>query len=148
MKINVKIDNQNYEVNIGDLKSRPIIATVDGQSFEVYPEEEVRMATPVTPAPVVQASVSAPAAAAPIPVHAAPAAASGISTVKAPIPGVIVSISVKEGDTVKKGQELIVLEAMKMKNSIRAQRDGKVIAIKVKIGDHVTQSQSMIDLGD
>lgn len=149
MKINVKIENQTYEVHINDLNARPIIATIDGQCFEVTPEENVRLAAPVAaPAPAapvaaVPAPVAAPAAA---PV-AAPAA-KGANTVNAPIPGVIITIGVKEGDAVKKGQEVVVLEAMKMKNSIRAQRDGKVVSIKVKVGDHVAHSQALIELGD
>ena len=151
MKINVKIENQTYEVNIGDLNTRPIIATIDGQNFEVYPEEQVRVATPVAvSAPMVQAAMPTPApvaAPAAAPANSAPAGKSGAAVI-APIPGVIVTIGVKEGDQVKKGQELLVLEAMKMKNSIRAQRDGKVVSIKVKIGDHVIHSQALLELGD
>lgn len=156
MKINVKIENQTYEVIVGDLNARPIIATIDGQNFEVTPEVPVRVAAAPQPviAPVAPVAAVAPApvaAPAPAPVAAQPAAASGgksMNAVLAPIPGVIINISVKEGDMVKKGQELIVLEAMKMKNSIRAQRDGKVTSIKVRIGDHVTHSQALLELGD
>lgn len=156
MKINVKIENQTYEVIVGDLNARPIIATIDGQNFEVTPEMPVRVAAIPQPvmAPAVPVAATAPApvaASAPAPVAAQPAAASGgksMNAVIAPIPGVIISIGVKEGEMVKKGQELIVLEAMKMKNSIRAQRDGRVTAIKVKIGDHVTHSQALLELGD
>ena len=73
--------------------------------------------------------------------------ASGKS-VLAPIPGVIIAISVKPGDSVTRGQELCVLEAMKMKNAIRASRDGKIAAILVNVGDHVKNSQVLIEFTD
>ncbi len=150
MKIKVKIENQTFDVSVGDLNARPVIATVDGQSFEVYPEELPRVAAPVMTVAPVAAPVAAPVPAA-VPVAApvaAGSAAGGASVVKAPIPGVIVAVAVKEGDAIKKGQEVCVLEAMKMKNSIKAQRDGKVIAVKVKVGDHATKDQVLIELGD
>jgi biotin carboxyl carrier protein len=150
MKIKVKIDNQTFEVAVGDLNARPVIATVDGQAFEVYPEDLPRVASPAMAAPVAVAPVAVPAAA---PAAAATAPTSGgakggTDIVKAPIPGVIVTIAVKDGDPVKKGQEVCVLEAMKMKNSIKAQRDGKVVSVKVKVGDHVTNGQTLVELGD
>jgi biotin carboxyl carrier protein len=68
--------------------------------------------------------------------------------VTAPIPGVIISIAVKEGDIVKFGDEICVLEAMKMKNAIRANRAGKVAAICVTIGDQVRHGQTLIEYTD
>ncbi len=154
MKIKVKIENQTFDVAVGDLNARPVIATVDGQTFEVYPEDLPRVVAPV----MATVPLTAPVAAAPIapsapaPLSSASIAASGASgganVVKAPIPGVIVSVVVKDGDPVKKGQEVCVLEAMKMKNSIRSQRDGKVISTKVKVGDHVQKDQVIFELGD
>jgi len=67
------------------------------------------------------------------------------STVIAPIPGVIVEITTNIGDSVTYGQELCVLEAMKMKNSIRANRDGLIKKILVSVGDHVRQSQVLME---
>lgn len=156
MNVKVRIENQTYEVNIGDLSTRPIQVTVNGQFMEVWPEESrsvasstARIETPATspmPAPV----AAAPVVAAPVPtaIPEALSDVSKISAVKAPIPGVIVSIAVKEGDSVKKGQELCVLEAMKMKNSIRSSRDGIVGAINIKVGDHAQQSQVLIEYKD
>jgi biotin carboxyl carrier protein len=145
MKMKVKINNQTFEVTLGDLNARPIVATVDGQTFEVYPEG---MPAVQAPAPVIPAQVSAPApavAAAPAPVAKAPAGGSDKGqAVVAPIPGVIVAVAVKEGETVTRGQELCVLEAMKMKNSIRATHDGTISAVKVAVGDHVQHNQVLI----
>ncbi|HTX78420.1 MAG TPA: biotin/lipoyl-containing protein [Longilinea sp.] len=145
MKMRVKINDQTFEVTLGDLNARPIIATVDGQTFEVYPEGTPQVQAPVAPA--VAPAPAAPAAPAPAPAAAPKAAAGGSDkgqSVVAPIPGVIVAISVKEGEAVKRGQELCVLEAMKMKNSIRATHDGTVSAVKVAVGDHVQHSQVLV----
>ena len=105
-----------------------------------------------TPARVAQA-VSAPSvpAAAPSPALAAPAAAApapaGEGVVTAPMPGKILRILVKEGESVKTGQGLLVLEAMKMENEIPAPKDGVVKKILVKEGDTVDTGQALIELG-
>ena len=67
------------------------------------------------------------------------------SKVTAPIPGVITEIKVNEGDTVTYGQELCILEAMKMKNSIRANKDGTIAKIHVSVGEQVQQSKVLMD---
>ena len=64
--------------------------------------------------------------------------------VKSPLPGVILDIRVKEGDTVKKGQTVIILEAMKMENNINAHKDGKISEIKVKQGDSVLEGTDLV----
>jgi len=66
--------------------------------------------------------------------------------VNSPLPGVILEVSVKERDTVKSGQKLIVLEAMKMENNIEADRDGVVASIKVNKGDSVLEGAPLIIL--
>ncbi|GIV63392.1 MAG: biotin/lipoyl-containing protein [Chloroflexota bacterium] len=145
MKLNVKINDQTFEVEIADLNARPILATVDGETFEVYPEEAgqpaVRQATPAAPAP-------APAAAAPAPVSRAAAPVNASKALTAPLPGTVVAVLVKEGSEVKYGQELLTIEAMKMKNAIRATRDGKIAAIYVKEGDSVRHGQALLEYAD
>ena len=143
MKLRVQIENESYEVEVEDIKARPIVAKVDGESFEVFPEE-------VQAAAAVQSAPSAPAPSAP----AAPAVAQaapvqgGAKTVPAPIPGVILSLSVREGDSVTNGQELLILEAMKMNNAIRANRDGTIARIHVGPGDHVKHGQPLMEFSD
>jgi biotin carboxyl carrier protein len=150
MNIKVKIENQTFEVNVGDLNTRPILATVDGQTFEVWPEEMPR--TVVAPVAVTAAPVPSPVSIptqTPAPKAPATNTPGGTSSIiNAPIPGVIVVVAVKEGDSVKKGQELVVLEAMKMKNSIRSNRVSMVGAVKVKVGDHVQHGQALIEYKD
>ncbi len=103
---------------------------VNGALYEVEIEE---MSAPAT--------MSAPAAkpAAPAPV-AAPA---GGNTVKAPMPGTILDVKVQNGQRVKKGQVLVILEAMKMENEIQAPCDGTVTALNVRKGDSV-ETQAVI----
>lgn len=135
MKVNLTIEGKQYQVTLNDLTARPIIAEVDGQTYEVWPEEEQ------TGLPTVKSS--APAAVAPVTVAPAPAVA-GSLTLSAPLPGVIISVEVKEGQTVNSGQELYVLEAMKMKNSIKAARSGKIASIHVNPGDLVKHNQPIL----
>jgi biotin carboxyl carrier protein len=76
------------------------------------------------------------------------APANHVKAVLAPIPGVIISVGIKEGEAVATGQELCVLEAMKMKNSIRAKRAGKICAVRVTPGEQVRHSQVLMEFAD
>jgi glutaconyl-CoA/methylmalonyl-CoA decarboxylase subunit gamma len=151
MKIKVKIDEQEFEVEIADLAARPIVALVDGQCFEVWPEEESRPA-PVEAKPVAAAARPTAPAPAPRPVVAAAAGAPSLGDrtkgVVAPIPGVILSVAVCVGTTIKVGQELCILEAMKMKNAIRSTRAGTIANVYVSEGNHVKQGQVLVDFTD
>jgi len=69
-----------------------------------------------------------------------------VQSIKAPMPGLVLSVTVKEGDTVKKGDGLLVLEAMKMENLIKAQGEGKVKKIHISKGDKVEKNQPMIEM--
>lgn len=149
MKLTVKIDDQTFEVEIADLNARPILATVEGQTFEVYPDEAAQPAASVAAvAPVVSAPVQA-APVAPVRTAAAPAApVNAAKALVAPLPGTVVKVLVKEGADVKYGQELLTIEAMKMKNAIRASRDGKIAIIHVKEGDSVRHGQPLLEYAD
>jgi biotin carboxyl carrier protein len=148
MKLQVKIDDQTFEVEIEDLSSRPIMVNVQGEVVEVWPEETASPTAAAAPA-ATQAPV--PSALAPVrvsPPPAAAAAANSSSAVLAPLPGTIVGITVREGQTIKRGEELLTLEAMKMKNSIRAGRDGNIGTIHVKVGDQVRHNQILLEYAD
>ena len=104
------------------------------------------VAAPVA-APAPAAPKAAPAAAAPV--TAAPSlspAAVGAKTVTAPLPGSITKISVKVGDTVAAGDTVLMMEAMKMENSISAEFGGTVKAILCKEGDQVQSGQALVEL--
>jgi len=143
MKIHVQIQGKNYTVTVGDIQARPIKAEVDGEVFEVWPQEmivpgEVNLAS-INPSPVLPQSSAVKTDIAPN----TPAIQTAF--VQAPIPGVIVEINVMPGDAVVYGQELCVLEAMKMKNVIRAGRDGVIKSVHTQVGEHVHQSQLLVE---
>ena len=112
--------------------------TVNGKAYDVAVEEITDGSAPV------QAAAPAPAtpAAAPAPAAAAPAVGEG-TKVTAPMPGNILDVKVSTGDTVTKGQVLMVLEAMKMENDIVAPCDGKVTSVIAKKGDTVNASDAL-----
>ncbi len=151
MKITVKVDNQSYEVEVGDIHDRPVMAVVDGEAFEVWPEEVVisHPSTHSHAVPLQAAPQSAPkATAAPAPVAAPTAGIDNAKAVRAPIPGVIISVAVKPGDVVKHGQELCVLEAMKMKNVIRASRPGTIGVVHTTAQQHVKHHDVLMEYTD
>lgn len=134
-----KINGNEYKVAVGEIENNIAHIEVNGQAYEVEMEEAPK------PEPVVIKPVARPAAPAAAPAaSAAPSAAAGKSGVKSPLPGVILDIKVAVGDTVTKGQLILVLEAMKMENSINADRDGKVTAINVRQGDSVLEGTDLI----
>jgi biotin carboxyl carrier protein len=124
-------------------------------AVEVEAEGGVMIAAPVAAAPKAAAPAAAPKpaaapAAAPKPA-AAPAAAApaagGAGAVAAPMPGLIVDVTCKVGDKVKAGQQVVILEAMKMQNPLNAPIDGEVKGIFVKAGDSVAVGQVLVDIG-
>ena len=135
-----KINGNLYNVVIGDIEDNIAHVEVNGTHYTVEMEKKPTAAP--APKPVVRPAAK-PAAAAPA---AAPVArpAAGKSGVKSPLPGVILDIKVKEGDEVKKGQTVIILEAMKMENSINADKDGKVTAINVSKGESVLEGTDLV----
>ena len=118
--------------------------TVNGKTYEVDVEEVGgAVSAPVAPAPVAAAPAAAPA-----PVSAAKSApVAGATQVTAPMPGSIVAVKVNVGDTVKNGDLVVVLEAMKMENEIFATADGKVVGISVNAGDSVNSGDVLISIG-
>ncbi len=106
--------------------------TVNGKAYAVTVEEGAAAGV----APVV-AAPAAPAAPAAAPAPAAPAGAAGSVTVTAPMPGKVVAVKAAAGQAVKKGDVVLVLEAMKMENDIVAPQDGTIATINVSTGDSV-----------
>lgn len=110
--------------------------TVNGTAYEVTVEEGFTGAAAAAPAPKAPkaAPKAAPAAA---PKAAAPAGAAGSVTVAAPMPGKILAVKASVGQAVKKGEVILVLEAMKMENDIVAPQDGTIATINAAAGDSV-----------
>lgn len=122
--------------------------TVNGTSYDVSVEELSGGAAPVA-APVAAAPVAAPAAAPAAPAPAAPApAAGGAGSVKvsSPMPGKILAVKANVGDSVKKGQVILILEAMKMENEVVAPEDGTIASIDVTVGASVESGDTLATL--
>ena len=120
--------------------------TVNGNVYEVTVEEGFTGAasTPKAAAPAPKAAPAAAPKAAPAPA-AAPAAAGSVA-VTAPMPGKILGVKASAGQAVKRGQVLLILEAMKMENEIVAPQDGTVASINVAVGDSVEPGATLATL--
>lgn len=138
MKYTVKIADQSYEVEIEDIHARPIIAHVDGERFEVHPENG-NTSQPSQAVTETKASAALKPIAAPSTVQAG-----STDTLTAPLPGTVVEVFVKPGDQVEVGKVVLIIEAMKMKNSIRSTRTGKVAEIMVNAGQTVSHKQALV----
>lgn len=145
MKYKLNVNNQTYEVEIENINARPVVVTVDGQRFEVMPENgkqvEVKpeAVAKVNPKPVVQT---------PVPVSTPFSAPNGNHMLTAPLPGTVIEIFVKPGEQVEAGQVVLVIEAMKMKNSIRSIYGGTVDKVLVSQGQSVAHKQALIHFGE
>jgi biotin carboxyl carrier protein len=139
-----KINGNEYSVDINSVEGNVADVTVNGASYKV--EMENAVVPPAAPAAAPAAPAAAPAAAAAVPAQAAPAASGEGKAVQAPMPGVILEVSVKVGDKVKAGQKVAVLEAMKMENEIDANADGTITAVLVAKGDSVEVDQDIVKI--
>jgi biotin carboxyl carrier protein len=140
----MKINGHDYEVTVKDMNGTKVDVEVNGTAYTVeLPEAERPKAAPVKrPAPVAAPVAAAPAAA------ASPRPAAGAAgAVRSPLPGVVLSINVSAGAAVKRGDVLLVLEAMKMENNIMADRDGTITSILVNKGDSVLEGAELVTIG-
>ncbi|MBI5669883.1 MAG: acetyl-CoA carboxylase biotin carboxyl carrier protein subunit [Chloroflexi bacterium] len=141
MKYQIKIEDRVFDVEVQDINARPVIALVNGERIEVWPQESAPAISTTPPTLPKQASPHEK-----FPAGGAPSAVSTDQMkVLSPIPGTIVSISVQVGDSVAFGQELCVLEAMKMKNAIRATRSGQIGAVYVTVGQQVKHHDPLVE---
>lgn len=124
---------KNYKVNVNGTEYKV--------SIELISETEAAAPVAAAPAPSAPVAEAAPAPAAP-----AAAAPAGGEKVNAPMPGTILSVNVKVGDAVKKGQVLVILEAMKMENEIMAPCDGTVSGVSVAQGATVDAGSALCSL--
>lgn len=140
-----KISGKEYNVTIESVEDKIAKVNVNGNAYEVELEAPVAASAPVATAAPAAAAAASPAdapAAAP-----AKSAASGAGVkVTSPLPGVIIEVSVKEGQAVKAGQKVAVIEAMKMENEIAASQDGTISAIFVNKGDSVLEGADIVSI--
>ena len=153
-KVKVIVDGVPYEVEVEELGGGKFKVSFEGESYEIEAKDlgipmgalQAPSAAPVQAGAPVATPAPAPAPSAPVGVSSAPVPA-GENVVTAPMPGKVLRILVREGDEVKAGQGLLVLEAMKMENEIPSPKDGVVKKILVKEGDTVDTGQPLIELG-
>lgn len=136
----LKINGNEYNVTINSTSGNIADVTVNGASYQVEMENSLPAAPAAAPAPTPQAAAAQTA-------QAPTAKPSGEGKpVTSPLPGVIIEISVKEGDTVAAGQKVAVLEAMKMENEIQADRAGTVTKINAAKGDSVLEGAAIVTI--
>lgn len=144
----MNINGNEYNVTINDVEDNVAKVEVNGMPYKVTMDKPMRK-TQATPRPTVTKPNNAPTQtvstpAAPV---SKPAGGGAGGAVKSPLPGVILEVNVKEGDAVKIGQKLCMLEAMKMENVINSDKEGKVIEVKIKQGDSVLEGADLIIIG-
>ncbi|MBQ4503303.1 MAG: biotin/lipoyl-binding protein [Alistipes sp.] len=146
-KYSLKINGNQYEVKIDDINESSTLAhvTVNGTKYDV--EIQGGKAAPVKKPQIVSAPEATGLSVTPkTPIATKPAAVPAATGAKVtcPLPGTVIAINVKEGDTVAAGQTLLVLEAMKMENNIDAERGGVVKQILVAAGATVMEGDVLI----
>ena len=131
------IQGKQFEVDILKVEDNIASIEVNGTPYDVQIHKEIKTTkTPTivrTELPKKEPSVK-------------PKKDAGVTPVKAPLPGNILDINVKTGDTVKKGDVLLIMEAMKMENKVLCEKDGVIKDIKVSNGDAVLQNDVLIEI--
>lgn len=143
-KYKFTIHGNEYDVHIQNVEDNIIDLEVNGSAYKVEVDKVIQPAK--TPR-LVRSRVIPPA-------EVKPEEGTGIKTptplagkINSPLPGTVINIFVREGDTVKIGQKLMILEAMKMENNIDSDKDGKVTAIHVRPGQSVMEGDTLIEIG-
>jgi len=136
-----KIQGYDYEVDILNFENNQVSLEVNGTPYTV----EIQHEQPTSKTPTLLR------AAVPLPTRAETKikkkiATTGGAVVKSPLPGLIIKILVKEGDAVKRGDKLLIMEAMKMENDIMAEKEGVIKAIKVSVGDTILQNDVLFEI--
>lgn len=131
------ISGNTYEVDILDVDGDIAKIEVNGTPYMVEIHQEVKQAKTPT---LVRSVIKEPHK------NIEKKEGSSKTAIKAPLPGIILEITVKEGDKVSKGQKLAVMEAMKMENEIKAEKDGEVVSVKISQGQSVLQDEVLIEI--
>ena len=141
-RLRVRVGGRWHAVEVGDLSGSPVTVTVDGETFEV----EVEGLPPGAPARPRRGRTQTPGILVPPPASRVnPTTADG-NVIRSPMPGRVISILVRPGDTVSVGQEVCVVEAMKMEQSIRSPQNGTVKEIRVQPMESVRTNDPLMEL--
>ncbi len=140
------INGNIYDTQIINVEDNIAEIDINGTTYKVEVDKQLKVQkTPKLVRPkAIPSTDSHPSVAK----TSSPSAPKGTGSIKSPLPGVILEMFVREGDTVKMGQKLLMLEAMKMENNIEADKPGKVISILKQKGDAVMEGDILIVIGD
>ncbi len=136
------IRGTNYDVEIQNIDDDIATLEVNGTTYEVTIHREKK----VSKTPKLVRTKTAPTNDSPVRTSS-PGGAKGTGQLKAPLPGLILALKVKEGDEVQVGQTVMIMEAMKMENEIKADRAGKVTSIKVNLEQSVLEGDVLMEIG-
>ncbi|MEN8194323.1 MAG: biotin/lipoyl-containing protein [Bacteroidota bacterium] len=143
-KFKFNIRGNNYDVEILSLEDDIAEVEVNGSIYQVEIEKKVKeKKTPKLVRPQVVHSGGKDTSK-----TSKPAEKKGVGHVKAPLPGTILEIKAKVGDTVKVGDILLIMEAMKMENNIKSDKSGSIKEIKINVGDSVLEGDVLVEIGD
>ena len=142
-----KINGSEYTVDINEVEGQEITLDVNGTPYKVTVDKELKQKQVVMTTRTAPRVSAAPGGTVQKSAAAAPATATKGSKVTTPLPGTILDVFVNVGDTVKAGQTVVLLEAMKMENNIEADVDGTVAEVKVRKGDSVLEGDVMVVIG-
>ncbi|MEI7431892.1 MAG: biotin/lipoyl-containing protein [Betaproteobacteria bacterium] len=142
----LNINSTEFVVDVQEAGADKFDVVVGGETYAVTlsGDQAAVAAAPAAAAPVAAPAPAAAAPAAAAPAARKPAAAAGKGGIKAPMPGVILEVSVKAGDKVKRGQKVAILDAMKMQNVIGAPKDGTIGDICVAAGQSVGHGEVLV----
>lgn len=144
-KFKFTIQGNQYDVDIINIEDNTAEVEVNGTIYKVEVDKKLQQ---VKTPKLVRSVVSPSTESTPSTVKtSSPSAPKGAGHIKSPLPGVILDVHCREGQTVKVGDKLIVLEAMKMENNINADKEGVIKSIKVKAGDSVMEGDTLIEIG-
>ncbi len=144
-KYKFTIHGNEYDVHIKSVEDNIIDLDINGSSYQVEVDKNIQ---PAKTPKLVRARVETHEDATPEKVTSASTPAPPAGKISSPLPGTVINIMVREGDTVKVGQKLMVLEAMKMENNIDSDKDGKVLSIPVRPGQSVMEGDTLIEIGE
>jgi len=140
-----KINGNDYNVNITNIEGNIAELEVNGTPYKVEIDKELKQTK--TPKIVRAASVPSTDAHPTVAKTQSPGVAV-TGSIKSPLPGVILDVHIKVGDIVKRGQKILILEAMKMENNIDSDKEGRVTEIKIKEGDNVLEGDVLVVIGE
>ncbi|MEO8233052.1 MAG: biotin/lipoyl-containing protein [Ignavibacteriota bacterium] len=144
-KFKFTIQGNKYDVNIVNVEDNIAEIEVNGAVYNVEVDKVISQSK--TPKLVRASAVPSTESRKTEQRTSAPTSPKGAGFIKSPLPGVILQVYVKVGDSVKVGTKLIMLEAMKMENNINADKDGIIKSIKVNTGDSVLEGDVLIEIG-